>query len=234
METDYFPRLSKIETGRNNPLCFQLLDFSPAILLPTAKRGEININENRDFQLSISPPLKGGFLSGSNPSPRGNGGNWKQSLVPPPLKKDEAHYPATETVCPSCHLYRHSISLCERERCCFSWQRRGREDRERREELEKTQTPASKGSVMAAIPCNETGSSDPWDNAFLPGRSSAYVPASPRVLRPAGMGRPYPGGPPQEGVPDTYSPSFGSARGGKRPSTLYHLVRLTKGTLWRR
>jgi hypothetical protein len=142
----------------------------------------------------------------SNPDPRGNGWNWNQSLVTPSLKKDEAHYPATETVCPSCHLYRHSISLCERERCCFSWQRRGRDDRERREEQEKTQTPASKGSVGAAIPCNETGSSDPWDNAFLPDRSSAYVPALLRVLRPAELSDPAGGSPPAGGSRYLLSP----------------------------
>lgn len=76
MGTDYSPRLCGIGAGRNNPLCFHRLDFSPAVLLPTAKRGEININENRDFQLSISHPLRGGFLSGSNPAPR-----WKLGEV---------------------------------------------------------------------------------------------------------------------------------------------------------
>lgn len=64
---DYSPRLFRIGAGRNKPLCFRLLDFSPAVLLPTAKRGEININENRDFQLSISLPLRGDSLRGEIP-----------------------------------------------------------------------------------------------------------------------------------------------------------------------
>jgi hypothetical protein len=67
---DYFLRLLKTASGRNKFLIYQGLDFFLTVLLPTGNQGEININESRDFQLSISHPLRGGFLSGSNPSPR--------------------------------------------------------------------------------------------------------------------------------------------------------------------
>jgi hypothetical protein len=67
---DYFPILPKIPPGRNDPFIFRLLRFLPAAFLPGGKREEININENRDFQLYISSSLRGGISLGSNPSPR--------------------------------------------------------------------------------------------------------------------------------------------------------------------
>jgi len=68
---DYFLRLSEMASGRNDSLIYQGLDFFLTALLPIENQGEININENRDFQLPISHPLRGGFLSGSNPFPGG-------------------------------------------------------------------------------------------------------------------------------------------------------------------
>jgi hypothetical protein len=67
---DYSLRLPKTSSGRNESLIYQGLDFSLTLFLPVGNQGEININKNRDFQLPISHPLRGGFLSGSNPAPR--------------------------------------------------------------------------------------------------------------------------------------------------------------------
>jgi len=68
---DYFLRLPEMASGRNDSFIYQGLDFFLTIFLPTGNQGEINLNKNRDFQLPISHPLRGGFLSGSNPAPKG-------------------------------------------------------------------------------------------------------------------------------------------------------------------
>jgi hypothetical protein len=53
-----------------------------------------------------------------------------QALTAPALKRmphSRDIFPAIETVCASCLLYRHSVEMCEWERCAFAWQKRGSE-----------------------------------------------------------------------------------------------------------
>ena len=53
-----------------------------------------------------------------------------QALTDPALKRMPHFrdiFPAIETVCASCLLYRHSVEMCEWERCAFAWQKRGSE-----------------------------------------------------------------------------------------------------------
>jgi hypothetical protein len=72
-------------------------------------------------------------------------------------------------------LIRDSLADCERKRCCFAWQRRGREDRARREEADRRETVHPKKGKNT-MPPQYQGEPMRAEGGAVPPHSAGVVP----------------------------------------------------------